>query len=196
VADPFETLVDYLVYVPLGAALTMRDMIPSLIEQGRERGEQQVALARVVGQFAVKVGRAKAEKEWAGLVERATSRNATPATDLAPDAGSGPAASVGAGGVLAERPLVERPLAEQPSAETNTEIAAAAPIDGSAIPSSAADALAIHDYDYLAASQIVARLGDLGDDELDAIEAYERANRNRRTVLGRIQQLRSYDRPS
>lgn len=53
------------------------------------------------------------------------------------------------------------------------------------------DALAIGDYDHLAARQVVARLGGLAPGELGAIERYERAHRHRQTVLRRIEQLRS-----
>jgi hypothetical protein len=53
----------------------------------------------------------------------------------------------------------------------------------------AASDLALPDYDHLPASQIVAMLGDLAPDELARIDAYERANRNRRTVLGKLAQL-------
>jgi hypothetical protein len=51
--------------------------------------------------------------------------------------------------------------------------------------------LALPDYDHLPASQIVALLGDLDSAELDSIEAYERAHRHRRTVLGKLDQLRA-----
>jgi len=49
--------------------------------------------------------------------------------------------------------------------------------------------LAIEDYDSLAASQVVARLERLDDDDLAAIAAHEAAHRGRRTVLGKIDQL-------
>ena len=50
--------------------------------------------------------------------------------------------------------------------------------------------LALADYDSLPASAIVAKLDGLEPDELDAIEEYEQQRRRRRTVLGRIRQLR------
>lgn len=55
----------------------------------------------------------------------------------------------------------------------------------------AAETLAIAEYDSLAASQVVARLAALAAGELDAIERYETAGRARRTILGKIAQLRS-----
>lgn len=50
--------------------------------------------------------------------------------------------------------------------------------------------LALADYDHLPATAIVAKLDGLEPDELDAIEAYERSGRRRRTVLGKIERLR------
>jgi hypothetical protein len=49
--------------------------------------------------------------------------------------------------------------------------------------------LPIPGYDQLAASQIVARLGDLDDADLEVVEQYEQAHRARRTVLNKIAQL-------
>lgn len=51
--------------------------------------------------------------------------------------------------------------------------------------------LAIEGYDHLAAQQVVDRLEALTDEQLDAVERYESAHRRRRTVLGKIDQLRS-----
>lgn len=52
------------------------------------------------------------------------------------------------------------------------------------------DELAIPQYDSLAASQVVARLEGLAPSELDAVRRYELAHRGRKTVLGKIDQLR------
>jgi hypothetical protein len=52
------------------------------------------------------------------------------------------------------------------------------------------DELALPDYDQLPAAHIVGKLGGLSCAELDAVEAYESAHRHRRTVLGKISQLR------
>lgn len=52
-------------------------------------------------------------------------------------------------------------------------------------------ALALPDYDQLPAAHIVGKLAGLTDDERADIEAYEIAHRHRRTVLGKLDQLRS-----
>lgn len=45
-------------------------------------------------------------------------------------------------------------------------------------------------YDSLSASQVVNRLAALRADELDLVAAYESSHRRRRTILGKIDQLR------
>lgn len=51
--------------------------------------------------------------------------------------------------------------------------------------------LPVPDYDSLAASQVVPRLASLSADELDAVGAYERAHRNRQTILNKVAQLQA-----
>jgi hypothetical protein len=53
----------------------------------------------------------------------------------------------------------------------------------------AVETLAIPHYDSLAASQVVPRLSALSEDELMALRGYESAQRGRRTILNRIDQL-------
>lgn len=52
------------------------------------------------------------------------------------------------------------------------------------------DDLPIPGYPSMTAVQVISLLADLNDDELDTIEAYERTNRGRTTVLNRIAQRR------
>jgi len=54
-----------------------------------------------------------------------------------------------------------------------------------------ADDLALVDYDQLAASHIISKLAGLTDEEVTEIEHYELVHRGRRTVLGKIDQIRS-----
>ncbi len=53
------------------------------------------------------------------------------------------------------------------------------------------DTLALADYDHLSSAQIVAKLDGLDEPELVAIERYELAGRHRRTILGKLVQLRT-----
>jgi hypothetical protein len=51
--------------------------------------------------------------------------------------------------------------------------------------------LALADYDHLPASDVVSKLPGLEPCERDAIEAYELNGRRRRTILGKLEQLKS-----
>ena len=51
--------------------------------------------------------------------------------------------------------------------------------------------LPVPDYDSLAASQVVPRLAALSTDELATVGAYERAHRNRQTILNKVKQLQA-----
>lgn len=51
--------------------------------------------------------------------------------------------------------------------------------------------LPIEHYDELSASQVISRLTNLDEAELNAVNEYESTHRRRRTVLGRLDQLRS-----
>ena len=53
----------------------------------------------------------------------------------------------------------------------------------------AAERLPIPGYDSLSAGQVVVRLAGLGAAELEAVRLYESAHRNRRTIIGKIEQL-------
>ena len=63
------------------------------------------------------------------------------------------------------------------------------PAPASVADAPANDTLPIPGYDALSASQVVERLAGLSTDELDAVRTYESAHRNRRTILGKIDQI-------
>jgi hypothetical protein len=81
---------------------------------------------------------------------------------------------------------------ERVPAEPAESDAAPAPVDDLAAARTdraAAAQLAIPGYDSLSASQVVDHLQGLEPDELEAVRRYEAAHRNRRTILGKIEQL-------
>ncbi len=53
--------------------------------------------------------------------------------------------------------------------------------------------LALADYDHLSSAQIVGKLDGLDAAERTAIERYEQVGRHRRTILGKLEQLRTAD---
>ena len=115
-------------------------------------------------------------------------------------AGAPAPAPAAAAAPAAER--VREPEAEtvRPAAPT-VEPTAAAPkpgwvgANGTARPDAepagtdATAGLPIPGYDALSASQVVERLAGLSADELGAVHAYESTHRQRRTILGKIEQL-------
>jgi len=165
---PGDKLLDLFVYGPAGLALTAAEEFPRLVEKGRHRIDGQLHAARLVGQFAVQMGRRQLDStvgQWFG------GANATrpaaparrdhvhePAAMAAPDAG---------------------PPSPPPTASDNGALAS--------------DALGIPGYDSLSASQVVQRLGGLSPAELGAIRDHELAHRHRRTILNRVEQLLGAD---
>lgn len=192
---PLEQALDLLVYAPLGLALTAREELPQLIEKGRQRLTGQLAMAKMMGQFAVAQGQKEAEK----VVKQATDTLATVA------GGRSSAPTTGAAGAAAS--AAPKPSASSSGATTTTAPSKApttASASGSATngaaanqgvpPSPAAasdDDLAIPGYGALSASQVVQRLAGLSAPELEAVRAYEAATRGRKTILHRIEQLQT-----
>lgn len=164
--SPKDKLLDLLVFGPAGLALTAAEEFPKLVEKGRHRVEGQLHTARLVGQFAVQMGRKQLESSIGGLRSGAdagsptTPKGSSPPTGAAPSPGSTPTAA--------------------PAQRTTA---------GSDNGALASDALGIPGYDSLSASQVVQRLGGLTPGELEAIRAHELAHRHRRTILNRVEQL-------
>jgi hypothetical protein len=148
---------DLFFYAPIGLALGADDVIEQLVA----RGKQQVAAARMFGQFAVQQGQTEATKAVGRMQEQLT-RSRSP-----------------------QRPAA----ATSPPAATAPKHEAARTAPASSGPGAAA--LAIPDYDSLSASQVLPRLAGLSGDELEAVRDYESAHRGRKTILGRVAQLQT-----
>lgn len=177
--DPLASLLDLFLYAPVGAALHG----PEAVEQLAAKGRQDVANARLIGKLAVARGRQQAARIGDDLQDRLG--------DLFT------AAARAAGAPVDGRD--DRSGTDAASADT-TSSASAGPGTGDAagphlsvVPDSApaAEELAIPDYDNLSASQVVPRLDDLAEEELRAVQEYERAHRGRMTILSRIAQLQA-----
>lgn len=188
---PLDQALELLVFAPIGLALTARDELPKLIERGRQQVTGQVAMAKMIGQFAVAQGQREAEK----VVKQAGERlgdlglGGRPAPSGAPATTASASASAAPSAPTAATP----PSAGNGSSATS---APAAPVAGTAATRTSAaspsdDHLAIPGYDALSASQVVQRLAGLSSAELEAVRAYEAGNRGRKTVLHRISQLQA-----
>jgi hypothetical protein len=124
-------------------------------------------MAKMMGQFAVGMGRQEVEKRLKQYTERP-----------APKTAQGPVATP-----------TPAPATAAPAAAPAT--AAPAPAqNGTPVTVHDAQSLAIPGYDSLSASQVVQRLAGLNPAELAAIGSYEAAGRGRRTILNRVAQLR------
>lgn len=159
--SPLERLIETAVFAPLGIAAMVRDEMDKLVQ----RGQQEAANAKVMGQYAVKQMRDDLEKRLKQVAERP----APPRPAPAPTPPAAPAAA---------KPPTPAPA--PPVVETN----------GSPVTVHDANNLAIPGYDSLSASQVVERLAGLNAEELAAIGSYEAAGRGRRTILNRVAQLR------
>ncbi len=65
-----EQALDVCVYAPVGLAISVTEELPQLIDKGRTRVNSQLAMAKMVGSFAVAQGQREAER----VVRHATSR--------------------------------------------------------------------------------------------------------------------------
>lgn len=177
---PAQQLLDLLFFAPLGVAATVRDELPKLVK----RGQQEANLAKMLGQFAVAMGKSEAEKLANRVVETVVPK---PAPRPAGPSGSG----AGGGGPAAGGQTPPNPTGGDPPPPT--PVRSAGTQDGStkSVPVVDLDALGIPNYDSLSASQVVQRLAGLSPSELNAVEAYEAAHRARRTILNRVGQLRT-----
>lgn len=160
---PLEKLIETAVYAPLGIAAMLREELPKIVA----RGQQEANMAKMMGQFAVGMGRQEVEKRLKQIAERPQPKPApSPATTASP---ATPAAA-------APKPATT----PAPKPESN----------GTEVTVHDANSLAIPGYDTLSASQVVQKLNGLNAAELAAVGAYEAAGRGRRTILNRVAQLR------
>lgn len=160
--------VDLFVYAPIGLLFDGATLLPQLVERGRS----QVSMARLIGRFAVGQGRTEATRAASRLQDQA-------------------AGVLGFIGDSVPMPQAERspttPTTPRAGKATSTTATATTPTAASSGPASAD--LAIPDYDGLSASQVVNRLAGLSAEELSSVQAYEAANRGRKTILSKVAQL-------
>ena len=210
---PVEKAVDLFVYAPVGVALYVRDMLPSMMGIFVSRGKREVQ-SHLPGHKPVpptpppvppEVKRRIDESM--GVAKYMAEGGLGVARDVA-GSGIGVAREV-AGSALAQFLAMRAngtPLAEEAAARLADEVAASDPAPASAAAPApapapaaaemswqtdvpAAEALPIPDYDELSASQVVERLEGLDRESLDAIRRYETEHRGRNTILGKIAQL-------
>jgi len=208
--DAVEQALDVFVYAPIGLLFDGPGSFPKLVRNGRN----QVSNARMMGRFAVRMGRSEVEKRSAeldgavidllrglGVVPAPPVPAATPTEAAADAAAAAPTPSTTTPKAKAAKAAPASKTAKKAAtvaaggaddARTNRtaakKAAAARPAAVDAATPSV-DVLPIPDYDSLSASQVVTRLRGLPAGQLEAVRAYEAATRGRKTILNRIQQL-------
>jgi hypothetical protein len=174
--DAARQLIDLLVYAPIGLLTVAQRELPQLIATGKTRLDNQLTVAKFIGKMAVSQGRKELQRR---LDDAQQARQAAAPSELI----SVPEAAV----VAPSEEDVDAALSTGSLPTAIIELVAESPL----LAGPSTDELPIEGYDSLAASQVVGRLGSLTDDELALIEAYETAHRSRRTILGKINQLRA-----
>ena len=189
--NPADRALELLVFAPLGFALSARDLLPEMVERGRQQLTGQVTMARMIGQFAVQQGTVEAEKAFG----RARSQAQVALEQLGvldqerpgPPARSAPPATTQPR-TPAEPGTAGREPTPVPVRDERTTPAPEAAASEAAKRTSDPD-LAIPDYDSLSASQVLPRLSALDPDELESVRAHEAAGRGRKTILSKVAQL-------
>jgi hypothetical protein len=200
---PVEKAVELLVYAPVGMALYVRDMLPSMMGVFVARGKREVQSHRTPPPPPTPVPPVPPE------VKRRIDESVGMARVVA-EGGFGVAREVAGSGIGVARDVAGNALSQFLALRTNgTEPeppppprapeatpASSAPATPPTPPDAAwksdvaaADALPIPDYDELSASQVVERLDGLDRESLEAIRRYETDHRGRNTILGKIAQL-------
>ncbi len=161
---PTERALAAAIYAPIGLGAKVVDDLPVAFTRAR----QQLVFARFIGKMAVDQGVRELRDRWDDLTSTAPAETA-PTDPVDPPADNELDTS------LRDVSVGETSLSDMNTASDDAP---------------QADSLALPDYDQLPASHIVGKLAGLTPDELGAVEAYETAHRHRRTVLGKINQLR------
>jgi len=150
---------EVLVYAPLGLGAKLVEDTPSAVDRLR----QELSNARFIGRLTVNQGvaRVRSKIDAESFVPTSPNERVEPTTP-------------------------ETATAAEPALEVDVAAVDDVP-GGDGVP--AADALALPDYDTLPAIDIVGKLETLSVGDRRAIERYELAHRQRRTVLGKLSQL-------
>lgn len=184
--DAQRVAVDLLVFAPIGFAKRARSLLPDLIREGRTTA----ASARTIGKFVTPIARQQGTKLVKAKVAELTrstapSRSPRPVPAPVPPSSSPPAAST------PEPVPAGTSKAKAKAARKSPPRPAKSSVAGSSASREPVSREPFGGYDHLGSAAVVARLGELSRTERAAVRAYETANRNRRTILGRLDQLDS-----
>jgi hypothetical protein len=202
---PLDRALDLFVYAPVGMALYVRDMFPSMMGIFVSRGKREVK-SHLPGYEAPTPQAPPVPMPDVADIRRKMGDSIGLARGVA-GGGLGLARDVTGSalqGLMSFRNGVPETTAEQeattwrpdpdapPASAFTSPVSAPAADRASAAAETTAphvDELPIPEYDELSASQVIERLEGLDPDSLEAIRAYEASHRGRNTILGKIAQL-------
>ncbi|MCP4224799.1 MAG: hypothetical protein GY773_15795 [Actinomycetia bacterium] len=173
-ANPVEQLVELMVYAPIGLLYEYQEVLPKLVK----RGKSQVQLARVFGQMAMRQSEGDGGGSAGDVTSLASSVIARVITDIGSQIGLAPPAASSSSTAASTVP--ESDTAGQGGAEDGTAQEGDAEHGGQ---------LPIAGYDSLTARELIPLLDDLSADQRSRIRAHETANRNRKTVLAKLDRI-------
>jgi hypothetical protein len=162
--DKIEQTLEVLLYAPIGVGLYLKEMGPTFIARGRAEIDRRHSQVQQRTTTAKSIGQV-AVGFGVPMVRQRVGREVDSLSDPEPAVRSVP---------TPPEPRVDKAPTTRPA--TNGA-------------SPAGDTLPIPGYDALSASQVVERLAGLTPEELESVRAYESAHRNRRTILGKIDQI-------
>jgi hypothetical protein len=185
--NPVDQLLDLFVYAPIGLLYEREDVLPRLVNRGRN----QVQVARVLSQLAVQRGQGQLEDRLSEVVGPSAVNLARVLTEIGAMLGLTPPPQPPADTTTAV-PTTREP-ADGTRTGDSTELG-----DGSdgtagnrlrgAEPAQAAS-LPIARYDELPAREILPLLADLTPSQRRRVRDHEASHRNRKTVLHQIERL-------
>ena len=160
--DRIDQVVDTVLYAPLGLLYEHEEIIPQLVK----RGKSQVQLAKLLGKAAI--DKEKPEATFSNVANMVNSAVARGVTEVGTRIGLAP----------------DMPKQSSDSKDSQTDEpqkTSEAEAEQTTFP--------IKNYDDLRAKDIVKMLDDLSSDQLATVKAYEQKNRQRKTVLAKLDRL-------
>lgn len=171
-------LFDVMLYAPIGFVYEYRKVLPQLVKKGRS----QVQLGMFLGRMAASRGGSGAERATADALTTLATVAARGITEFGQAVGLAPPED--------EPPPIDvvdvdevAPARAKNTAKTKPMSTPKKATGGPRLP--------IAGYDDLTAREVVALLDDLTPAQRDRLRSYETSNRNRKTVLAKLDRLRS-----
>ncbi len=173
---------DFVLYAPIGLLYEYRNIVPQLIK----RGKSQVQLGMFFGRMAASKGTSGAERMTADALTTMATIAARGITEfgqvvgLAPPDDDAPPLGV----AVPEADVTQIDTAGEPAPKPKP-----AKKSSARRPAARGPRLPIAGYDQLTAREIVRLLDDLTPAQRTRIRHYETGNRNRKTVLAKLDRL-------